>query len=72
MMADYIMREDDVALIKGFVIVVDMGALGMVHIRHMTLTSTKMMAVAATASFELISKNLQQIIPVLGRLPFAA
>jgi hypothetical protein len=54
MMVDYIMREDDVALIKGFVLVVDMAALGMVHIMHMTPTSTKKMAVAATASFKII------------------
>lgn len=53
MMIDYIMREDDIALIKGFVMVVDMVALSMVHIMHMNPTSTKKMAVAATASLKM-------------------
>lgn len=47
-MLDYIMREDDVSLIKGLVMVMDMGPTTVAHMTHMTPTYTKKIIVVTT------------------------
>lgn len=58
MMLEYIMREDDVSVIKGVVMILDMSTITVAHMTHMTPTYTKKILVVTTVSkFDLINQN---------------
>jgi len=48
MMFEYIMREDDVALMKGVVMIMDVNKVGMSHLAYMTPAYSKKMTTIGT------------------------
>lgn len=54
MMLEYIMREDDVSLIKGIVMIMDMAPMTVAHMTHMTPTYTKKILVVTTVKITYI------------------
>lgn len=48
MIMEYIMREDDVALIKGVVMIMDVKEISMTHLTYMTPAYTKKMTTIGT------------------------